>query len=185
MSVRDTTGHPAAGGDDHEPRLLVADVIDRTVTGIGHVIGWANALLILVIIFNVVLRYGFGKGHPAIEELQWHLYALAVMMGVSYAQVTDSHVRVDVVATRLSERTIRFWEIFGILVFVFPFVYVVFWHSLDFVAESYRLNESSDAPLGLPWRWAIKAVIPISFGLLGLAALSRLLRDVAYLMRRT
>ncbi|MAF96702.1 MAG: C4-dicarboxylate ABC transporter [Rhodospirillaceae bacterium] len=176
--------HLSLHDEDHEPRLFIADLIDRIVKWIGHVVCWANGILILVIIFNVVLRYGFGKGHPAIEELQWHLYALTVMMGVSYAQVTDSHVRVDVIAMRLSERTIRLWEIFGILIFVFPFVFAVFWHSLDFVTESFRLNESSDAPLGLPWRWAIKAVIPISFGLLGLACLSRLLHDVGALWRR-
>ena len=185
MTVPDSTSHMSLHDDDHEPRLFIADLIDGIVKGVGHVVCWANGILILVIISNVVLRYGFGKGHPAIEELQWHLYALAVMMGVSYAQITDSHVRVDVIAMQLSERTVRLWEIFGILVFVFPFVFVVFWHSLDFVGESLRLNESSDAPLGLPWRWAIKAVIPISFGLFGLACLSRLLRNIAALLRRT
>ncbi len=161
-----------------------ADTLDKFVRGTGQVICWANALLGLVIIAQVVLRYGFGKGQVFLEELQWHLYALAVMFGVAFAQATDSHIRVDVVAMRFSDRAKHLWEIFGILVFVFPFVYVVFYHSLDFVAESWRLNERSDAPLGLPWRWAIKAVIPLSFGLLGLAALARLVREIMLLVRR-
>ena len=105
------------------------------------------------------------------------------MVGVSYAQLTNSHIPVDVIAVRLSVKTIRLWELFGILVFVLPFIYVVFYHSLDFVAESWRLNERSDAPVGLPWRWAIKSVIPISFGLLALAVVARFIRDLAALIR--
>ena len=84
---------------------------------------------------------------------------------------------------RLSDRTKRIVEILGIVFLLFPFIWIVFHHSLDFVAESWRINERSDAPLGLPWRWAIKAVIPISFALLGLAALSRLIHDVSALSR--
>ncbi|MFQ5545586.1 MAG: TRAP transporter small permease subunit [Acidiferrobacterales bacterium] len=167
--------------DEH--RVPLADALDAFVRGIGHVVCWANALLIAVIIVQVVLRYGFGRGLVVLEEIQWHLYALAAMVGVSYAQVADSHIRVDVIATRLSQRAIRLWEVFGIVIFVFPFIFVVLYHSLDFVAESWRLNERSDAPLGLPWRWAIKSVIPISFVLLALAVLARLLRDLVGLIR--
>ena len=173
---------PSAKGG--QTRLAFADAIDCFIRGIGHVVCWANAALIAVIIAQVMLRYGFGAGKVALEELQWHLYALAVMTGVSYAQVANSHIRVDVIASRFSPRATRCWEIFGILFFALPFVVVVFIHSLDFLAESWRLGERSDAPLGLPWRWAIKSVIPISFGLLGLALLSRLVRELASLMHR-
>lgn len=164
--------------------VALADTVDSSVRKIGHVVCWANAVLIAVIITQVVLRYGFGAGKVALEELQWHLYALAVMMGVSYAQATNSHIRVDVIASRLSLRTVHRWEVFGILVFALPFVVVVFVHSLDFLAESWRVGERSDAPLGLPWRWVIKSVIPISFGLLGLTLLGRLVRELAGWIRK-
>ena len=140
-------------------------------------------MLLAVIVGQVALRYGVGRGLVVLEELQWHLYAVGVMFGVSYAEATDSHIRVDVVSVRLSARTRTLWEIFGIVAFVFPFLFVVFYHSLDFVAESWRLNERSDAPLGLPWRWAIKSVIPASFAVLALAVFARLVRDVASLVR--
>jgi len=166
-----------------QPRVPLCDAIDSLILRIGQVVMWVNLLLVAIIILQVTLRYGFGSGHPMIEELQWHLYAVGVMFGLSYAQTTDSHVRVDVLAMRLSENAVRRWEIFGILVFLLPFLWVVFYHSLDFVADSWRTNERSDAPLGLPWRWAIKAVIPVSFALLAAAAVSRLIRDVVALSR--
>ncbi|MBT8419493.1 MAG: TRAP transporter small permease subunit [Gammaproteobacteria bacterium] len=155
--------------------------VDTFVRGAGQVICWANALLIGVIITQVVLRYGFSQGQVFLEELQWHLFALAIVFGIAFAQVTDSHIRVDILASRFSEKTRRLWEIFGIVVFILPFVWVVFYHGLDFVAESWRLNEHSSAPSGLPWRWAIKAVIPLGFGLLGVVVLARLARHVAAL----
>jgi len=167
---------------DHT-HVVLADWLDDAIRAIGHVFCWANAVLVAVIILQVVLRYGFHSGLVIFEELQWHLYAIGVMFGISYAQVNDSHIRVDVLHMRFSDRTKRIVEIIGILLFVLPFVYVVFVHSLDFVADSWRTSERSDAPLGLPARWAIKSVIPISFGLLGLAAISRLIRDTVVLAR--
>jgi TRAP-type mannitol/chloroaromatic compound transport system permease small subunit len=107
------------------------------------------------------------------------------MMGLSYAQSTDSHIRVDIIAEKLSERTVRKWEIFGILFLLLPFIYIVFIHSLDFFADAWRINEHSDAPLGLPWRWAIKSVIPISFFMLTLATISRFVRDIIFLFNES
>ncbi len=185
MSAPESTSHVSMHDQGSEPPVPLADWIDAFIRKSAQVLCWLNALLIAVIIVQVVLRYGFGTGDPKFEELQWHLYAAGVMFGLSYAQVTDSHIRVDIIAMRLSPNALRFWEIFGIIVFVFPFIYVVFYHSMDFLAESWRLNERSDAPTGLPWRWAIKAVIPISFAMLGSAVLSRLIRDIAALVRRS
>jgi len=163
---------------NNEMREPVADALDNFIRAVGRVMGWANVILVGVIILQVLLRYGFGKGLVVLEELQWHLYAVAVMFGISYAVTTDSHIRVDILHMNMAPRTQAFWELFGILVFLLPFIVMVFHHSIDFFWDSWRTNEHSDAPLGLPWRWAIKAVIPISFALLGLATLSRLIRAI-------
>jgi TRAP-type mannitol/chloroaromatic compound transport system permease small subunit len=102
------------------------------------------------------------------------------MIGLSYAQSADSHIRVDVFHMRFSRNSKNFWEIFGIVFFLIPFILVVFFNSLPFVAEAWRLNEMSDAPTGLPWRWLIKSVIPVSMLFLLASALSRLLRELAF-----
>ena len=67
------------------------DGIDTAIRGIGHVVMWSNFILIFVIILQVILRYGFGHGLIVLEELQWHLYALGIMFGASYAVMLDSH----------------------------------------------------------------------------------------------
>jgi len=159
------------------------DGLDTMIRSIGHVVMWANVILIFVIILQVILRYGFGHGLVLLEELQWHLYALGIMVGASYAQMMNSHIRVDIIHSRLSEKWKLCWDLFGIVVLLLPFIIIIFHQSLDFVHESWRVNERSTAPLGLPFRWAVKAVIPISFGLLFIATVSRALRIIETLRR--
>ncbi len=160
-----------------------SNAIDRWIKGIGHVVMWSNVVLIVVIILQVILRYGFGRGMVMLEELQWHLYAIGIMFGAAYAQTMDSHIRVDIIQSRLSEKWKMRWDLFGIVFLLMPFITVIFLQSLDFVGESFRLSERSNAPLGLPWRWAIKSVIPISFALLAAATISRAVRIVTCLWR--
>lgn len=154
------------------------DRLDSFILGVGHWLSWANGLLILVIVLQVVLRYGFGHGLVLLEELEWHLYSLAFMFGLSYALITDAHVRVDLLQNKFSPKTKHWVEVLGTLFLLLPFIAAVLYHSYDFFMDSWVHNEASAAPLGLPFRWAIKAVIPLSFGMFGLAAFSRMIRSL-------
>ncbi len=156
----------------------VADKLEKLVKFTAAICCWSSALLILVIIINVTMRYGFSKGLIIFEEIQWHLYAIGIMFGMSYAEITNSQVRVDVLAEHLKPKTRLFWEIFASIVFVLPMVGVILLNSWEYVASSYMLSETSESPLGLPFRWLIKSAIPISFILLALASISRLLRNL-------
>lgn len=172
-------------GDKPEYHIPIVHWINRFIQFIGHFAAWANVLLVCVILVQVVMRYGFNQGMVYLEELMWHLYAFAFMIGLSYALSNDSHIRVDLIHMRLSRRAQHLWEIFGILVFLMPFIIIIFLHSLDWVADSFAANEASQNPTGLPYRWIIKSVIPISFGLLFLAALSRLIQEITLLFHRS
>ncbi len=172
---------PVAKGSFGRLILTIADQFENLVKKSAAFFCWSTALLVMVIICNVILRYGFKNGLILFEEIQWHLYAIGIMFGLSYAEITNSQVRVDVVAHRLKPKTQIKWEIFGSLFFVFPMIFVVVYNSFDYVATSYSLGETSVSPLGLPYRWLIKAVIPVSFVLLALAVMARLFRNIVRL----
>ncbi|WP_394166081.1 TRAP transporter small permease subunit [Neptunomonas phycophila] len=167
--------------NDALPSVPLADAIDRCIQRLCTTVAWTYVLLVLVIITQVVLRKGFSSGLIILEELQWHLYATGVMFGLAYSQTTNSHIRVDLLYGQFSQKTRYVVEILGILILVMPFLIIMFMHSLDFVYDSYRINESSSSPSGLPFRWVIKGVIPITLGLLALAMVSRLYRDTMLL----
>lgn len=158
--------------------LRIADLLEAIVLKVASVMCWSYALLIVAILVNVTMRYGFKNGLIVFEEIQWHLYAIGMMFGLSYAEITNSQVRVDIVADRLKRKTVRIWEMFGAVFFVIPFIFVIVFNSWDYVADSFAIGEKSDSPLGLPFRWAIKAVIPASFILLFMAVLCRLIRNI-------
>jgi TRAP-type mannitol/chloroaromatic compound transport system permease small subunit len=154
-----------------------AGLLDNLIRRIGQAVAWVNLLLIGVILIQVFFRhFGFTHGQIMLEEMRWHLYALAVMVGLSYGVSSDSHIRVDLLRHHFSPVAQNWIEIIGILFLLLPFLLVIFHHSLEWVADSFRLGESSENPTGLPYRWLIKAVIPISFGLLFIATLARLFR---------
>lgn len=165
------------------PSVPLAEKIDGAIQKTGLCIAWVYGLLVLIIITQVILRKGFSNGLIILEELEWHLYAVGVMFGLAHAQTTNSHVRVDLLYLSFRTRTKHLIEILGILLLLLPFISVIFLHSLDFVADAWRINEHSESPSGLPWRWLIKAAIPLSMLLLGLAALSRLYREIVLLLK--
>ncbi len=165
---------------EHEDRdtQSIAVGIDKIVKGVGHVVMWANVLLISAIVAQVLFRYLLNQNFPKLDEIQWHFYGLLTMIGISYALVTDSHVRVDILHLQLSRRAQRIIEALGILTLVAPFLYLMVDQGWDYFYESWRVSERSSSPTGLPARWAFKAIIPISFVLLSFAALARLIHDV-------
>ncbi|MBM95365.1 MAG: C4-dicarboxylate ABC transporter [Oceanospirillaceae bacterium] len=169
--------------EPHVP-VPIADAVDQLLVRVGQFISWIFAILMVVILLQVLLRRGFSAGLIALEELQWHLYAIGVMIGVVYAQARNSHVRVDVLHAHFPP----FWkyliEIIGMVVLLLPFLLLVFYHGVEFVHEAYRINERSLAPAGLPYRWLIKSMIPLCFGLLILACCNRIYRDIVLLTRR-
>lgn len=46
--------------------------------------------------YDVFMRYIFKNGSIAMQEMEWHLFGVIVMLGIAYALKEDSHVRVDV-----------------------------------------------------------------------------------------
>lgn len=163
------------------PSNRVSHAIESFVRAFGAVFNWIWLLLIALIVVNVLLRYAIGTNYIAMEEMQWHLYAVGILLGIGYAVTHDAHVRVDVAAEHWSPRRRAWIEFFGLLFFVAPFIGIIIFYAIPFVARSYALNEVSAAPGGLPYRWAIKSVIIIAFVYLGLAVVARLLRVCTYL----
>ena len=155
--------------------------VDPLLDWLGRAVSWLWLALLLVIVANVTLRYVFGEGRIELEEIQWHLYSVGFLLGLSYAYRSDSHIRVDVVSERLTQRQRAWLELYGILLALLPFIALVLYYAGPFVLLSWNLSEVSVSPGGLPARWAIKAVLPLGFLVLLLAVLSRFSRVWVFL----
>ena len=149
---------------------------------VGETAAWVYPLLVFVLIVNVSLRYGMGRGFIELEELQWHLFAAGFLLAYAYAVVHDDHVRVDLFHARFSHRTRAAIELAGTLLLLLPFTVIMGISAWDFVAESWAMNESSSMPSGLPARWVIKFVLFFALCVLGFQALGTAAKSVAILL---
>ncbi len=166
------------------PRTRASDRLEAVVLGVNYAASWLWALLVLIIVFAVGMRYLFGRGSIMIEELQWHIYGVGFILGLSYCLVADRHVRIDVVAEHWPPRLRAWIELLGLALFLIPLCLAVILEAIPFVLRSWQLHEVSAAPDGLPYRWIPKSFIVWGFLLLLLAAVARLLRVTAFLFGR-
>jgi TRAP-type mannitol/chloroaromatic compound transport system permease small subunit len=143
--------------------------------------GQAAALIALAIIglmvSNVVLRYTMSAGSMWAQELEWHLLAALVLLGMSYSLQRGENVRVDIFYSRFSAASKKAVDIVSAVLTILLGCLVI-WLSLKYVGQSFAINEKSADPGGLPYRWALKSLIPLGYGLLVLQALGELLRTV-------
>ena len=166
------------------PYPKISRVVDGFIQAVGNYVCWLNVVLILVILVQVTLRYGFGQGQIILEEAQWHLYAIVVMFGISYGVVTDAHIRMDLVYNSRSPKTKEWIDVFGQLFFVLPLSVILLLKGVELVESAWRVNEGSPSPGGLPWRWAIKAVLPASMFLYMIASCSRVIRSFSIIFAK-
>jgi TRAP-type mannitol/chloroaromatic compound transport system permease small subunit len=155
--------------------LRVADFLDRAIDRIGRITGWSALALVLVMSFNVLLRYLFRTGSVAMQELEWHLMAPVCMLGLSYAILKDGHVQVDIMYGRFPVRLRRFIDLISTILVVLV-VGILLKLSLPYVMQSYSIGEKSPDPGGLTHRWILKAMLPAGFSLLLIQSVAAMLR---------
>ena len=158
------------------PDTPFSRIVDPLLVTVGNAVSWLWIALLTVIVCNVVLRYALAEGRIEFEEIQWHLYSVGFMLGLGVALQADAHVRVDVLHERFRPTTQAWIDLYGLVLFVLPFVALMLIYGARFVADSFATAEVSSSPGGLPYRWAIKGVLVVGFALLGVAAVSRLTR---------
>lgn len=125
--------------------------------------------LIAVSIYDIVGRQFFDTGSTRLQELEWHFFFAAVMLGLGYTYLQDRHVRIDLVSSRLSVRKRASIELLGYVFLVLPFSWVLIRFGTEFAWTAWAADEQARAALGLTHRWIIKATVPIG-GLLILMA---------------
>lgn len=148
----------------------------RTVLGrivdIGGIVGAACCLgLVLVMAANVLLRYLFSTGSVWAQELEWHLLVPICMLGMAYAVRHAEHVRVDVFFAGFSDRTRHAIDLLCAVLFM-AVALIVILLSWRYLGQSFRIDEGSANPGGIPYRWALKAFLPLGFALFLLQSLA-------------
>ncbi len=133
-------------------------------------------ILSLLVVYDAGMRYLFSAGSIALQEIEWHLFDMVFLLGLTYALKHDKHVRVDIFFERYSVQKKAIVQILSMLLLVIPFSLIFLLDAFDMTMQSYLQHEVSADPGGLTHRWIIKAVLVLAFLLLIVQAMSEVLK---------
>ena len=162
--------------------LNLSESLRRLLEWIALTSGWLLVIMACVTTFDVLARKaGMQLPYTKLQELEWHFHAAIFSLWMGYCYAINAHPRVDSFTEMMTYRARAWIELAGCLLLALPYMALVAYHSLDFVAQSYLLGEQSDSTVGLTHRWVIKGVYAAGLWLVVLGILSVLLRVIVFL----
>jgi len=160
--------------------LALSRLIDSINEYVGRTVYWLVLVAVLVSAANATSRYALDRASNAWLELQWYLFAAVFLLCSGYTLLHNEHIRIDVIAGRLSRRTQVWIDIFGTLFFLLPMATYILWLSWPIFMNAWNSNEVSASAGGLI-RWPARAMVPAGFFLLSLQGASELIKRIAFL----
>ena len=157
---------------------VIEKFIIKTVDILGKVTAFLLLLMVLNVSYDVLMRYLFHNSSVGMQEMEWHLFAVIFLFGISVALKEEGHVRVDFLYDRFNPRKKAIVNIIGTVFFLMPFALLILCGSYEFVQDAYVTQEISEDPGGLPFRWLIKGMIPLSFAFLLFSAVGYILQNM-------
>jgi TRAP-type mannitol/chloroaromatic compound transport system permease small subunit len=166
--------------------LQISDKLDQFSEFSGKLVSWLVLAMVLLVSYDVAMRYFFLSGSIALQEMEWHLFSLIFLIGAAYTLKHDDHVRLDLFyKSRFMNDQRRAWvNLLGSLLLLIPFCILIITTSWPFVFQAYIHLEGSPDPGGLPYRWILKAGIPLGFTLLLLQGVADIAKNLKLILRK-
>jgi TRAP-type mannitol/chloroaromatic compound transport system permease small subunit len=162
--------------------LKLSEALRRSLELVALTSGWLLVVMACVTTFDVVARkFGMQLPYTKLQELEWHFHAAIFSLWMGYCYTINAHPRVDTFTEHLTHRSRAWIELFGCIILALPYIALVSYYSLDFVAGSYRLGEQSDSTVGLTHRWIIKGIYAAGLWMVVMGIVSVLLRVIVFL----
>jgi len=154
----------------------IANLIDRLIAAFGRAVIWLALAVVLLQFAVVVLRYALSLGSIWLSESVLYAHAALFMLAAAWTLQVNGHVRVDVFYADASPRTKALVDLLGALLLLLPFMAVILWFALPYVARSWAILERSREASGLPLVYLLKTLIPLFALLMALAGIAQAIR---------
>lgn len=158
----------------------------RGIDKLSELAGKCFSYIVLVIValqaVEVVRRYIFKAPTDWSWELATLLTGVSWMIGVAWVLKEKKHVRTDIIYGRLSRKWQAILDIIFFGVIFLPFVGVLLWKTTENAIFAWQINERTFSMWGPPIAPS-KTVFALSFLLLALQGIAKLLRDIVYVVK--
>ena len=165
----------------------ISAILDNISEISGRLIAWLVLIMVILVSFDVTMRYFFRGGSVTLQELEWHIFSVIFLAGIAYTFKYDDHVRLDLLyQSRYMDDIKRAWvNVTGGILFLVPFCLLIIYSSWPFVYQSFIHNEISPDPGGLPYRWLLKATIPLGFVMLLLQGIADIFKNIIRILDKS
>jgi TRAP-type mannitol/chloroaromatic compound transport system permease small subunit len=163
--------------------LALSRAIDAFTERVGRLVYWLVLVVVLISAANATVRKAFDYSSNAYLEIQWYLFSVIFLFGAGYTLMRNEHVRIDIIAGRLSPRAQNWIDVMGIVLFLFPMSLIIMWLSWPLFVDSWVRGEVSTNAGGLII-WPARLMVPIGFALLIVQSVSELIKRIAFLAGR-
>jgi TRAP-type mannitol/chloroaromatic compound transport system permease small subunit len=156
----------------------ISELIDKFTSLLGTLGSLFSGLLLLLIIFDVFLRFLFSVSLNYLLELEWHFFGLIFLLGGGYNVLKDKHVRVDFFYEHFSEKKKDIINLFFHFIFLIPWSLVGIYTCYIYASNSFYIRESSPNPGGLAVIYPIKYIVVLCFVFILLQGLSEIFKTI-------
>jgi TRAP-type mannitol/chloroaromatic compound transport system permease small subunit len=163
--------------------LAFSRSVDRLNEAVGKSTIWLILIVVVISAGNAVFRYAFDWSSNGLLEIQWYMFSAIFLLCAGYVLYKNEHIRIDVIAGRMSPRAQNWIDVFGIVAFLLPMVVLTMYLSWAVFMNAWVSGETSPNPGGLV-RWPVRLLLPVGFFLLLLQGLSELVKRFAFLTGR-
>lgn len=155
----------------------IAKGIDTFSTKQGEFTSMLIIPLLGVVMYEVLMRYGFNAPTVWGFEMTGFLYGMHYMFGLSYTDVRKGHVRVDIFTSMASKKGQAVVSALTTLVFFMPvMVCMTIWSTIYAYSSVEVLERNSTS--WAPSIWPIKIVMALCFLFLLLQGIANLIHDL-------
>ena len=162
----------------------IARAIDALNEGFGRLIAPLLAVITLIVIYDIAMRFFFGRPSDWAFDVTKMLFGAHFMLMAAYGLRHHAHVEVDVLKRLLSRRGRAAIELLGYLIFFIPFIWMLLTYGWLFFERSFSRGETTYGMVSIPV-YPVKGVIVVTAALILLQAIAIVLRAIQELREKT
>ncbi len=155
----------------------VSNTLERIVKKEGDITSLLIYPLLIVVVYEVFMRYAFNAPTTWGFEATTFLYGLHYMFGLAYTDVYDGHVKVDIFTALAPEKAQTLLRVLTNLVLFMPVMACMTIWSVKFAYVSTMGGEVNSTSWAPPI-WPFKILMAVCFGFLLMQGIANLIKDI-------